>query len=85
MSTQTPRDRPATYGIRFFDCDGEVRLLQVAGDSRVKMRRVGQSIRDWWGTPPKHAEWSAYPAEPTDGQAYPNQTEAEQVARRLTR
>ena len=73
------RDRPTRFGLRFWDGDIPVILVQIAGGGRIKLRR-GSS--DFWGRLPKDATWEVFGSD--EGQTYPTVLEAQAVAKNLT-
>lgn len=67
------------YGLRYFQCGVEIRLLQIAGGGRVLLADAG---RRWWSRAPRHAAWQVY--ETGEGQTYGSRGEAESVAVNLS-
>jgi hypothetical protein len=74
-------DGPKTeFGLRFFREGREFRLIQIAGDGRV---RLGDDSRVWWAKRPRGVDWQPYKT--SEGETFASREEAEKVARNLTR
>ena len=70
------------YGLRFFDHDAEVRLMQIADNGRVRLQNV-RSGRLWWSKPPRHVIWEMHRT--LLGMAYRERAQAEAVRAKFER
>lgn len=64
------------YGLRYFDCDKPVQLMQISGGGRVLLE-APESNRTWWSAPPD-VQWEVF--ETSDGQTYNTMEEARDAA-----
>jgi hypothetical protein len=68
------------YGLRFWQGSEEIRLMQIAGSGRIRLRSV-HTGKLWWCAPPNAVRWYIYAA--TEGHTFPDYDVASQTVARL--
>jgi hypothetical protein len=84
LATDRPvhKDEPLRYGLRFFCGDQEVRLWQISGSGRLRLRNIATE-KIWWAPHPlKRVQWEI--CRTNDGQTFSDRTTAQEVATRLS-
>jgi hypothetical protein len=73
---------PRFFGLRFYRDGREVRLWQISGSGRIRLRNAvtGEA---WWSAPPRGVQWEVFPT--NEGHIFSNPMAAQEVVENLER